>query len=237
MNVKDLNTLTKAKLIEYIESLQNTPDAALATEVERLKEQNAEIISQNQQLIAALVGSRNATSESEEDEATYKVYNVSGMTIVFSVSDARGLPKQVRLEKKTDVAYLTRAQLEELEEFSPHFFDEGYLSVPGYREDNPNTIRNIDAFIESIEFEDIRDRIQQIDSVTTLFSIYNHIQTARFTHLNEDGTPVVEKDASGNVYRTVREKQVSPKMEAVEIEVQRRIDALTGVKVKRDAGD
>jgi hypothetical protein len=235
----DLSKLTKAELIALLQQQAAVPATVPAMPQGASAESPAPAPAPSpvDELVRALTGALVASREMpKNDESTYRVENVAGCSIAFTVLDDRtGATKFYRLEKRGDHAKLTGHQVNELREKHAHFFDDGYLAVPGVVEESVNTIRDPQKFLDSLTFETVNARIEEITSPASLWTLYNFIETLRFTHLDETGRPLTETDAAtGQDYFVMRERSIDPKYLATAMAVQRRIGALTGVRARLD---
>lgn len=184
-----------------------------------------DLAEQNQRLMLALLAEREAKRLEDNSSTLYRVENVAGASVSFTVTEAGGQKRHVRLEQRGSFVNLTEKQIREVQEKSPHFFEKGFLSAPDVIEDGPNVIRDIDAFVAGLPHDQINERIGQIDSLGTLWSIFNHIENLRFVHEDERGRALVEEDIEGDL-PVLREKEIDQRLLAIELAVQRRIAAL-----------
>lgn len=216
----------------------NENPAPEKSEVEVLKEQNAalmaqmqEMMLQNQQLLTSLAITRGSKAVDEVGEPDVKIENVCDMHLIFKVHDPRnGQPQTVTLEKRGSFRLLYRRQVEELLEKHPHFFERGYVSCPELAADSPNVIRDPKAFIEGVDFATATERVNAITSLSTLYSLYHFIETSRWAHQDEKGNLYTE-EIDGKKVPTLKERPLSGSYLAVELAVQRRIAELSNVNV------
>ena len=237
--MQDLTKLSKTELIKLLEAKAEVPAAAAQPETPATNpDMVSRLIEQNSQLMAALSIARQSKGVTEDGIPQVKLYpvkNISGMALVFSVSDERtGLPKHFALEKRGDEAKLTKEQVIELQTKAPHFFEQGYVAVPDLVAPNANAIDDLKAMIDSLEYEQINERINQITSKATLFDLFHYIENQRFAHLDASGQPLVKDKGDGVKEFYMEEKSLPPKLMAVETAVQRRIAAISGARVRLD---
>jgi hypothetical protein len=213
------------------------PETAVvtSTDLAALIEQNKQLMAQNAALVAALVASREsgkAVADRSADEQV-RIENLLGTVLAFSVTDPRtGIVRNITLEQRGSVASILRPQVDEIKEKYPHFFRDGYLGCNEVAA-NPNTIPNFKVFLEELTQEQIDERIEQITSTALLFDLFNHIENQRFTHLDERGQPLTEKDGDKTLF-TMKETPLPFKLAAVERAVQQRLQQLTDVKIALD---
>jgi hypothetical protein len=206
-----------------------------ASQLDQLLQQNKEQQALIERLMTALATGRNAAAEpapAKTEEQLYPVENVMNVAVVVVVEDpVSGAKREIPLEKIGDKVDLTRTQIERLRERSKHFFDLGILSAPAVIDDTPNVVRDVRAFVNGQSLHEVTAAVEKITSVGTLYRIFDHIESQRFTHLDTNGQPLMEQNAEGTPTPTVRETDIDPKLLAIELAVQKRIGALQDVRI------
>lgn len=235
---QDLSKLSKAELLKRLEALEAqaaAPAPAPAVEAPAPAPATATIdVNALMQAVIALREAPAAPAPVEKDQTIYTITNVSGMALGIEVNDERtGLLRTFSLPKHGDFCKLTRGQVEQLREKAPHFFERGYVSVPGVIEDNPNVIRDYEVFMATIAFDDIDAKIEGITSFETLNTLFNKIEAKRFISTDEQGNPLTEK-VDGKDQPVLREVKLEPRLRALETAVKHRIEALRQIKVHID---
>lgn len=211
---------------------------ALAEQNSKFAEQYQRALEQINQLTMSVIAGREAAHAGNEHDRTIRVENVVGYTVAFSVTDPRtAQSRHISLPKLKSTAMLCPAEVQEAMEKYPHFFEKGYISAPDYVDDGVNVIRDIQTWAESIALSDIYDTVDKITSLPTLYKIFHWIEDQRYTHLDEQGNPIVgAKDADGRTlyYKLVERKGVDARLLNIEMAVKRRVDALNGAVVNLD---
>jgi hypothetical protein len=233
--MEDLSKLSKKDLIDLVEKLA-TKQAELTSEPAAPVEVAAPATTQIDvnALMAALVAARQPAPVVSEDNKTYKCVNASGMALGIEVADGRtGLIRTYSLPKTGDFCMLTGSQVEELQEKAPHFFENGYVSVPDLIADNPNVIRHMAKFIAELAFDDIETRIDAITSKDTLFTLFNHIENQRFIHEDAHGKALTDK-IGGEDSLVLKEVKLSPKLATIERAVKSRLEEVSGIRINLD---
>lgn len=228
--MSDLAKMTKGELTalvadqqKQIEDLRQQLEALKAGQSSDLSVQ--ELIARNERLTLALLAEREAKKQDEVASRKYRVTNVSGAIIAFTVTEENGLKRRVRLARDGQYAELTEKQIRELYEKSPHFFEKGYLSAPDVIADSPNAIPDIAAFVRNLSYDDINERIGKITSLGTLWRIFNYIENQRFIAADEHGRPFTESDGDREL-PVLKEVELDQRLIAIEMAVQRRIATL-----------
>lgn len=231
----DLKALKKAELIEYIEKLQaervqgeETPDVQndVSAELEKLREMN-------QALAAALQASRGEVEaariakSSPVQETLYPVTNVSNSMVSVEITNDRGEPERVLFRERLAVRMLTARQIREIHDKNPKIFDGGFLSAPEIIEDSPNVIRDIDGFVETLDYEDIIPRVAQITEMAPLMALYGYLENRRFVSTDANGKSLT--DAEG--LPTVEEVPLNAKETTLLMAVRNRLQELTKINV------
>lgn len=201
----------------------------VGVDVEAVLEQNARLMEQINQLTLAVIAGREAPKALATDEkADIKLINTIGYSIAFPVTDPRtGATRQIALRKKDDTVLVRTSELAEALEKYPHYFEKGYISAPDHLPENANTIRDVAKWLGEVTFENVTTVVEEIDSLPTLYLIYNHIEEKRWK-------AVVGEDANGKKQHKLEERKLDPKLLTVEMMVKRRIDALNGISVNLD---
>jgi hypothetical protein len=214
----------------------STPVATAAVSLEDVLAMNRQLMEQNQSLMAALMASREsgkATTTDAANEEQVRVVNLLGVTVAFQVADVRtGIPRSIVLDQRGSFTTVQRGQLREMQEKYPHFFEQGYLGCPEVPS-TPNTIENFDRFLSDLPEDQIVTRINSLTSSALLFDLFNHIENQRFTHLDEKGNVLVERDGDKPML-VMKERQIPFKLQAIERAIQQRIADVTGVKIALD---
>lgn len=225
--------VTKAEMQEEIEGLKaqlteasnpsvaDDPDA-----LEALREENSRIRADVERLMLYALTKNDEVEPVDEDVVTAR--NSGGSSLAFTVTDVTGRDRYVRLRAVGDTSKLSRAQLAEARERVPHFFEHGWISIDGEKEDNPNLILDMDKFLEDLEDNELRERVDAITAKSTLTRIFHHIETMRFAQ-----EETIEGDGEDAV-RTLEENDIDPKLIGVEIAVQRRLAKLHGIHLSLD---
>lgn len=227
---------TAEALVNVIQSEgQPVKTAPAMPSVEELVEMNRKLMDQVQQLTTSLAINALAQKQHEDiGEPNIRVENVSSMAIAFTVHDPRtGQPVNVHFDRRGAHRNLYRRQVEELIENSPHYFENGYLSAPAVTPDSANAIRDPKAFLDSCTFDNAAERVGQLTSPSTLFTLFNTIETMRWKHNDENGKPLTET-VDGKEVPTLAEVSLPPNYLAVHMAVQRRIAALGNVSARMD---
>lgn len=218
---------------------KKTKSTTQAPDLQALTEQNQALAAQNETLqqqlreVAAMLSLLHLKPAPPAELPLYRVENAKGVAISVEVTDPKtGQTRAVRWEKRNDFTNLFEAQIREIEEKWPHFFGDGYLVAPDFIAENSNAIANMPAFLASLDYDTIEERIEAITSVSTLWDIYHHIENLRYEYLDERGNPLVEKDHNGVDRPTIRVKKGDPKLLSVLMAVQGRIFKLSGVQAK-----
>lgn len=224
-NLKDLSKAELIARLEQMEAQQAAPTPA-PTAV------TVDAAALMQAIVAAQHAQQHATGAKEE--RSYKAINAKSVTLGLQIPDPRTGEIRIHLlERKGDFVMLTKEQLTEMQARSPHLFRDGLLAVPDLLEANPNTILDFEAFIETLAFDDIGPRIEAITDLGTLWALFHHIESQRFITHDEKGNPLIEgRDRDAQF--VVKEVRLDTKRAALELEVKRRIEALTPVKVNLD---
>lgn len=183
-----------------------------------LEAQLKQLTEQNQHLMAALIGQREQTQE--KDEVLYNVTNVSGSALTAILQDDRGHDRMYQWDTRDKVVKMSAEQLKQLQEKSPHWFAEGYISAPEFVKDGPNVIRDLDEFVDTCTSENVSSRIEQITSIDTLYSLFHHIENLRFA--NE-----AEKDEHG--YQVLKSVELPPMVLALQSMVMKKLNRLANV--------
>lgn len=216
----DLTSLTPEQAAEMIRALQEQLAEAAATPAPEPETASPEQQAQIRQLQAALLDSRKKEQAAKRlakqanDEEVFEVKSLIGAAVSVEITDAKGNLKRVVFEQKGAVHFLTAGQIAEVQDRTD-FFERGYLQAPEAVPVNPNTVENYDAFIASLDAESIRDRIAEMDSPETLFSLYHHVEGKRFV---EEGNEV-------------RQVEITGKEQIVLYTVMERLRSLTGINL------
>jgi hypothetical protein len=222
----------KAEILDYVKQLEEKLER---TEVPVTDEDSLvqELLEQNQRLVAALQAERVAQglAAQKPDEDAYTVENVSGMNVHIVVKDHRGVEIRRVFRGKGAKHALSEEQVEELENTRPELFEKGILSIPGRIKESPNVIRDIDAFIETIDLETAREQLKAITSVHLLYKMFDFIETKRYLHADENGQPLKET-VNGVTSPILREVELPYRYKALEAAVQERLFDLTGEQLQ-----
>jgi hypothetical protein len=204
---------------------------ALIEQNSKLAEQNSKLMEQVNQLTLAVIAGRETKAPASDEKATIRLENVIGYAIGLPVTDPRtGQMRSISLSGLNSTALLRPSELDEAMEKYPHFFEQGYLSAPDYAPANPNTIRDVGKWLDRLDLDTAMGAVAEITSLPVLYRIFNHIEEQRYSHLDENGQPIAEKDGEGKVlhYKLAENKKVDPKLLMVEMAVKRQIDSLNG---------
>lgn len=185
-----------------------------------LEAQNAQLAEQVKSLMAALVGTRLQPEVAEEAELI-EATNVSGSALTATL-DNNGHPRTFLWEGRGVSHKLTRKQLQELFDKAPHFFEKGYISAPGFIDDNANVIHNVQRFLDTLTPENLQSRLDAITSIDTLYLLYHHIENSRFA---EEAV----KDTSGEL--VLPEVQINPLIMALQLGIAKKLNVLANVDV------
>jgi hypothetical protein len=199
-------------------------EAQLA-EVQEREDLIAKLSEQNQKLMELVQTHRvfqDSKEEQEEDEnKRYPVTSLANAYVTIQVLDIFGANKQsFRFEKKGATHMLTKKQIREVQADYPAVFTSGLLAAPEIVENNSNMIPNIGEFIDGLNEEDMRPAIEAIDSVVTLYQIFNFVENMRF------GDSIM--GASGI---ELEEIDIPIKYEAIEKLVKKRLFELRGIEL------
>jgi hypothetical protein len=233
----DLQKKSKADLIKLVEELKaaNVTEPALVEPPVDPSVNGDSTQKLVEALTSALLATRHAPKSNEPDATTFRLENVSGMALGIEVTNERtGQIKTFSLSRRGEFCMLTLGEIAELREKAPHFFQLGYVHVPHEGLTNPNVVRNIDEFVDSLEYETIDARIGTITSLDTLFAIYNHIENKRFLSEDSNGQPLTERQGDKQVL-VLKEQKIGPKYMAALVATKQRIEALSIVKVSLDS--
>jgi hypothetical protein len=149
------------------------------------------------QLESALVSTRsNATAarrlaERAAQEDVFEVRNAIDMTISIAVRNHRGEEVRVMFPKKGDTQYLTASQILEAQDAYPALFEKGYLAAPDLIPSNINVIEDFGKFLDGLEYDEVHPRINEIDSVEVLMSMYSYIDEQRFITEDDKGMKII----------------------------------------------
>lgn len=188
------------------------------------------------QLTQALVASRTqnaAIAQGGRGDEVFAVTNMGLAGIGFNVFDDRGVVREFYLPQKGSIVYLTRAQILELQQKAPQYFDKGYISAPEIVPPTANTIPDYDAFLRSLPVNDIKSRVGALDSIEQLYNIYAHIEAQRFTDTDASGQKL--KDNEGRPRLEIVE--LDPKLLLVQAAIKQRLMVLGVVPPSEDGGE
>lgn len=220
---------TKDSLRERIKELEaqladkaTTPAPAASSTADELADK----------LANALIAARGSTEYRDTPKALHKVINTSGMQLGLFVTDTKtSQPRHIHLTLRGDFVQLTEDQVVEIQEKYPDYFTNGWLSCPDLVELNANCITDVPAFLGSLTIDSAESVISKITALSTLYNIYHHIETLRFNHLDDKGNELTVLNPEGKVIPVIKENLISPLLERVEAVVQRRVKALSGVRL------
>lgn len=213
--------MAKKKAEEVIESTQ-------ATETPAPTGQNKDdiiqqLMAQNQQLMAALALNHQGKPAAEPK---HRVVCATGSYVSFEVTNALGQKEGVHLAGRGEYKDLTQAQILEVKDRFPFLFEDGFISCPSLFEDNLNVVIDIQKFVDGLGYDEINKRISQITSPDTLWAIWNHIESKRFTAVDANDEPLKDKEGQP----VMKELDLSAKETATALAVQRRITDLTNTR-------
>lgn len=217
--MEDLSKLTKAELIARLTATEadepNTPSIGVAD------------------LMKAIVAAQGAAAHPPvTEEQKYRVVNGKALRVAFECADPRtGQMKQYALPKQNDFVMLSLAEIRNLQQQFPSFFEEGYLVVPELDSMGANAILDFEKFIASIKYTEVDERIAEISSLNTLYGIFNHIESQRFVTTDEHGRPLTE--GPDNTL-TVKEVKLPALKDAISRAVKFRIESMSDVRVNLD---
>lgn len=186
------------------------------------------LIEQNERLMELL----HATAIPREGtpEALVTVANRCGAALGFSVTDVTGRPRIISLQTRHATTQISPAQLGEAKEKYPHYFENGWVEVVGEETGTPNLIPDLDAFLASLSSAEVRPRIEAITSVTTLTDLFHRLESLRYERAS------VKEGSGEEATLVLKEKDdVDPFLITVQLAVQKRLQALTGVRVSLDS--
>jgi len=250
MKKSTLMAKNKDELAELLMELMEKVDApkepdtseidALRQEIEEMKSKASatpsdakELDDLRKELMTALAVSKMA-QDNVEKEQTYPVICASNTSVAFEVPEGNGdRIKSVLLNNKGDEKYLTHKQIAYLQESHPKLFSRGLVSVPDVVADNPNVIMDVQSFLDSLSIDELNDKIASIDSIVTLRSVFEFLETKRLVDKDEDGKPLVNDDDE-IIIKTV---PLPPKESAALTLVIERIREITGVAISMDGGE
>jgi hypothetical protein len=116
-------------------------------------------------------------------ETVYEVKSLLNVTVSAEVADNLGTRSAVLWPERGSVRFLTASQILDIEDRS-RLFSRGFLYQPSLIPETVNTILDPEAFVKSLDADNVAARIKAITSVDVLSNLYHHIESQRFQVVN-----------------------------------------------------